>query len=132
MGDTKVYMITLMILFNMLSRQTSFYISFVMSFSMLINTMMKLGFQDAKPFMLTRSIYPFVCELEFGNPCDETMYFVTFIFAFGLYYYEKLKEQDEDTTDRQKIYLALGLLLSFMGIILFSLQGIYNGTNSID
>jgi len=71
-----------------------------MSFAMVINTMMKLGFQDAKPFMLTRSIYPFVCELEFGNPCDETMYSVAMIMAGGLYYYEKLKEQDEETNDR--------------------------------
>ena len=50
--------------------------------------------------MLTRSIYPFICELEFGNPCDETMSSVTMIIAVGLYDYEKLKDQDEDTTDR--------------------------------
>ena len=82
--------------------------------------------------MLTRSIYPFVCELEFGTPCDESMYSVTLIFAFGFYYYEKLKEQDEETSDRQKIGIAAGIILSFLAIILFSLQGIYNGSNSID
>ena len=93
---------------------------------------MKLAFQDAKPFMLTRSIYPFVCELEFGSPCDESMYSVAMIFASGLYYYEKLKNQYEDVTESQKLYVGIASLLSFLGIILFSLQGIYNGSNSID
>ena len=37
-------MVLLMILFNLLSRQTSFYLTFVMGFSMVINTVMKLGF----------------------------------------------------------------------------------------
>ena len=50
--------------------------------------------------MLTRSIYPFVCELEFGNPCDESMYSVTMIFAAGFYWYEKLNEQDENVSDK--------------------------------
>jgi len=84
-------MLLMMFLFNVLSRQTAFYFSFVFSFSLFLNTSMKLAFQDAKPFMLTRSIYPFVCELEFGSPCDETMHFVSMILALGFYYYEKLK-----------------------------------------
>lgn len=53
--------------------------------------------------MWSSKIFPFICELEFGNPSNEAMNCVAFTFAAGLYLYEKLKEQDEDISDKQKI-----------------------------
>ena len=53
---------------------------------------MKLAFQDSRPYMLTQDIFPYICELEFGNPSDEAMNCVAFTFAIGLYFYEKMKE----------------------------------------
>ena len=66
---------------------------------MALSTYMKFGFEDGRPFMYTSRIFPFVCELEFGNPSDETMNFTTMIFAAGFYYYEQLKKQENDLTD---------------------------------
>jgi hypothetical protein len=42
--------------------------------------------------MMASKVFPFVCELEFGNPSDEAMNSVALIFSFGLFYYEKLKD----------------------------------------
>jgi hypothetical protein len=86
-----------------------------------METLMKLAFQDGRPFMFTSKIFPFVCELEFGNPCDEAMNCVAFTFAVGLYMYEKFKEQDDELSDKQKVSIALGILLSLVMIILFCL-----------
>jgi hypothetical protein len=80
------------VLFNFLSRQAAFYFTFVFSVNLAINTYMKLAFEDGRPFMFTSRVFPFVCELEFGNPSDETMNFMTMVGAFGLYYYDKLKD----------------------------------------
>ena len=82
--------------------------------------------------MFTSKIFPFICELEFGNPCNEAMNSVAFTFAIGLYAYEKLKEQEEDLTDKQKVAISLSIVASLTMIIMFCLQGIYNGTNTID
>ena len=82
--------------------------------------------------MFTSKIFPFICELEFGNPCDEAMNCVAFTFTIGFYVYEKLKEQDEELSDKQKLGIAMSILFSLTAIILFCLQGIYNGTNTID
>ena len=60
---------------------------------------MKFAFEDGRPFMLTSKVFPFVCELEFGNPCDEVMNFVTMAASFGLYYYEHLKLQENDLSN---------------------------------
>ncbi len=82
--------------------------------------------------MFTSKVFPYVCELEFGNPSEEIMNFTTMSVTFGLYYYEKLKTQDDDISDKQKIGIGLSVVITLLGIILFSLQGIYNGSNSID
>jgi hypothetical protein len=132
LGDTRCYTIFLMILFNFLSRQASFYFAFVLAMGIFIDTLMKLTFQDGRPFMWASAIFPFICELEFGNPSNEAMNSVAFTFAIGLYLFEKMKDQDEELTDKQKIFLAVGVMLSLTLIILFCLQGIYNGNNSID
>lgn len=60
---------------------------------------MKLTFQDGRPFMWSSGIFPFICELEFGNPCNEAMNSVAFTFAIGLYLYEKMKDQDYELSD---------------------------------
>jgi hypothetical protein len=78
-------------MFNFWSRQTAFYFTFVMSVSLAVCTYMKFAFEDGRPYMYTSRVFPFVCELEFGNPSDETMNFTVMIFAGGLYYYERLK-----------------------------------------
>ena len=93
---------------------------------------MKYQIQDGRPYMFTSKVFPFVCELEFGNPSDEIMNFATMSLAIGLYYYEKLKTQDDDISDKQKIGIGLSVVFTLLGIILFSLQGIYNGANTID
>ena len=131
-GDTRCYFIFVMLLFNFVSRQTSFYFAFVLCANVFTETFMKLAFQDGRPFMQTSKIFPFVCELEFGNPAVEAMNCVAFAFALGFFAYERLKEQDEELSDKQKVSIALGILMSLIMIILFCLQGIYNGTNSID
>ena len=52
---------------------------------------MKFAFEDGRPFMNSSRVFPFVCELEFGNPSDETMNFTTMVIAGALFYYETLK-----------------------------------------
>lgn len=95
-------------------------------------TFMKLTFQDGRPFMFSSRVFPYVCELEFGNPSVVVLNCVAFIFSNGLNLYEKLKNQDEDLSDKQKIGAAIGIVGSLVAIIVASLQGIYNGTNTID
>lgn len=90
-GDTRIFLLILMALFNLVSRQAAFYFTFVMSFSLLLNAVMKFVFQNGRPFMYSSRVFPFICELEFGNPADEAMNSVSLIFAGGLYYYEVLK-----------------------------------------
>jgi hypothetical protein len=119
-------------MFNLLSRQAAFYFAFVFSLNIAVNTYMKFAFEDGRPFMFTSRVFPFVCELEFGNPCDEVMNFVTMVTAFGLYYYEQLKVQDDEFSSCQKFGIGISALFSLLGLILFSLQGVYNGANSID
>jgi PAP2 superfamily len=104
----------------------------VLSTGIFIETLMKLTFQDGRPFMWSSGIFPFICELEFGNPSNEAMNSVAFTFAIGLYLYEKLNESDDEISDMQKILIAFGIMVSLTMIILFCLQGIYNGNNSID
>lgn len=114
-------MLVLIFIFNLSSRQTAFYFAYVFGTSLTMNTFMKLSFEDGRPFMYTSKVFPFVCELEFGNPCDETMNFTAMILAWGLWYYEKLKRQDDDLTDCQRFGIGISVLLSILGIILFSL-----------
>ena len=82
--------------------------------------------------MYTSKVFPFVCELEFGNPSDEIMNFTMMSLTLGLYYYEKMKTQDDDLSNKQKVGISLSVVITLLGIILFSLQGIYNGANTID
>lgn len=89
----------MMILFNIVSRQAAIYFTFVLSMNVFVDTLMKLTFQDGRPFMWSSGIFPFICELEFGNPATEAMNSVAFTFVFGLYLYEKLKEQDDELSD---------------------------------
>ncbi len=88
-----MYILFLIILFNFTSRQTAFYFSFVFSVNMVLSTFNKFALEDGRPFMYTSRIFPYVCELEFGNPSDETMNFTTIIFAAALHYYDSLKKQ---------------------------------------
>lgn len=132
LGDTRCYTVFMMILFNVLSRQAAFYFTFVLSMSVFVETLMKLTFQDGRPFMWSSGIIPFICELEFGNPANEAMNSVVFTFAIGFFLYERMKEQDDELSDMQKIMLAGGVMTSLTMIILFCLEGIYNGNNSID
>jgi hypothetical protein len=53
-------------------------------------------------------------------------------FTTTLFLYEKLKEQDSDLLDTQKILVALGVIVTLFFIIVFCLQGVYNGINSVD
>ena len=81
-----------MIMFNFASRQTAFYFTWVLSLGVFLETFMKLSFKDGRPFMFQDKVFPFVCELEFGNPAGEAMNCVAFTFSIGLYLYEKLKD----------------------------------------
>jgi hypothetical protein len=82
---------------------------------------MKFAFEDGRPFMYSSRVFPFVCELEFGNPSDETMNFTTMVIAGALFYYESLKTESGELTDAQKIGIGVSILLSLLGIILFCL-----------
>ncbi len=93
---------------------------------------MKLWFRDGRPFMWVTSIFPYICELEFGNPAFETMNAVAITFATGFFVKDRLKNQEHDITLLQKLGVCLGFFLGSVIIIIFSMQGIYNGTNSID
>jgi hypothetical protein len=125
-------MLFLMILFNCASRQTTFYFTTVLSTSIFFDTFIKLAFMDGRPFMWSSKIYPYVCDLEFGTPSTEAMNAVAMTFTTALFLYEKLKEQDSDLLDTQKILVALGVIVTLFFIIVFCLQGVYNGINSVD
>ena len=85
-------MIFLMILFNFASRQTAFYFTAILSLGIFLNSFMKFCFQDGRPFMWSSKIFPYACELEFGNPGTEAMNVIAFTFSAGLHCFEKLKQ----------------------------------------
>jgi hypothetical protein len=53
---------------------------------------MKLAFEDGRPFMYTNKIYPYVCEVQFGNPSDELVNFTSLSFAGAFYLIKKSQE----------------------------------------
>lgn len=59
---------------------------------------MKLVLRAGRPYMKTTKIFPFVCELSFGNPSGEAMMGIAFILSIGLYIFVKIREQTEDLT----------------------------------
>ncbi|CDW89873.1 pap2 superfamily phosphatase [Stylonychia lemnae] len=132
LGDARCYYVLVMLFFNFFSRQTSFYLSLVISQCVFVETFLKLVLRAGRPYMKTSKIFPFVCELSFGNPSGESMMAVAFVIVVGLYVINKLKDQQDDLTDRQKVSLAITIIFSIMMIILFSIQGSYNGNNTID
>ena len=91
LGDVRCYLVFLMILFNLLSRQTSFYLAFVLSFGLFLCAFLKLAFQSGRPFMTSQKIFPYVCQLSFGNPSAESMNITAFFIVLSLYTYHKIQ-----------------------------------------
>ena len=131
-GNTKNYLIGLMVLFNFASRQTAFYFTAVISLGIFVTAFTKLSFKDGRPFMWVTSIFPYICELEFGNPATETMNAVAITFSTGLFLKNKLSNSDEYLSLCQKLGVCLAVIFGIIFVMTYSLQGIYNGTNSID
>lgn len=82
--------------------------------------------------MWVTSIFPYICELEFGNPATETMNAVAITFSAGLFLKARLSHAEEDLSLCQKLGMCLGVVFGIAIVMIYSLQGIYNGTNSID
>eukprot|EP00347_Sterkiella_histriomuscorum_P008639 403344328 len=132
LGDARCYYVLVMLFFNLYSRQTSFYFAFVISFCVYVECFLKLVLRAGRPFMKSLKIFPFVCELSFGNPSGEAMMSIAFLITLALYISSRLKEQTEEMTRNQQISIGVASLFSIMMIILFCLQGSYNGNNTID
>jgi len=79
-----------MLLFNFASRQTAFYFTSIISLNIFAGAFMKLWFRDGRPFMWVTSIFPYVCELEFGNPGSEIMNAVAITFSIALFVKDKI------------------------------------------
>lgn len=132
LGDTRCYMIFQMMLFNLASRHTSFYFNFLLSLCIFVSSLLKLIFQDGRPFMFSYKIFPFICELSFGNPSEVMMNAVSFTTAAALHIITNLRNQKNEISDKQKLILAGGVVLTLTMLILFSLEGLYNGTHTLD
>lgn len=100
LADTRVFFIITMIAFNIVSRQTAFYLTFMISLNVAISIGLKLIFRDGRPFMESKQILPYICQLSYGNPCTESMIGTSFFVTMGLYTVEKLKKQDDELSDK--------------------------------
>lgn len=131
-GDSRCFYVLLMIQFNLASRQTAFYFTFVISLCIFVEAFFKMVLKAGRPFMKSTKIFPYVCELSFSNPCGETMMSTAFIFAGWMLYLHKLKRQDTLLTDLEKFLITISCVFSILMIILFSLNGLFTGNNTID
>jgi membrane-associated phospholipid phosphatase len=92
LGEAKYFFIVTMVMFNLMSRQTSFYFASVISLCVFVEANFQLLIRQGRPYMMNRSIYPFICELSFGNPSGEALMSTAFFLAVALYYLQRLRD----------------------------------------
>ena len=56
------------IIFNFVSRQRAFYYATCVSLALFLRYNLRLTYRSPKPFMTSYNIYPFTCDLTYGNP----------------------------------------------------------------
>lgn len=93
LANKRSFFMSVMVLFNFLSRQTSFYLAVVLNMSLYILVILKMIYTEGRPFMKQREIYPYICELTFANPSMESTNSFLFSVVYSLLIYEQVKQR---------------------------------------
>lgn len=121
---------SVMILFNFFSRQTSFYLAAVLNMSLYLLVILKMIYTEGRPFMKQQEIYPYICELTFANPSMEATNAFLFSVVYSLLIYDKVREKQLklDRCWKSGLLILAGITAVIL-VIVVCLQGLFNGTN---
>ena len=129
LADIRIYIVVLILIFCLDSRDSSIYFMINFSFYSLFLNILRIAYRKPRPYMEDPEIIPYLWSGEFGTPSGHAFFSAYLPTILALYYVNSSKRLN---TIRNKIvanWIYVGL---FIFTIIISFTRVVNGVHTID
>lgn len=128
-GSKNFKFVLLIIIFSLCNHYHTFVFSLVTFSSLFITSLIKILFQEDRPFWKDINIQAFDCEVSYGFPSNHVTATIPVMLYFWeiIYYRFQLGKSDLDFTLNRNVLIFLNVLFVLLGV-----SRLYNGVHSLD